>query len=65
MPIFEFECLDCHTEFEKLVRRAGATSEVACPVCDSRNLEEKISAFSAAVRGGAPSRSSSCAPSGG
>jgi putative FmdB family regulatory protein len=64
MPIFEFACLDCGVEFEKLLRKAGVISEVNCPVCKSRNIEEKISAFSSIGKSGS-SGGGSCAPSGG
>jgi len=65
MPIFEFECLQCGLQFEKLMRRAGAISDVACPVCESRNVEEKLSTF-ASLSGGSTSGSpGGCAPSGG
>jgi putative FmdB family regulatory protein len=65
MPIYEFECLECGVEFEKLVRKAGAVSEVACPVCDSRRIDEKISTFASFVKGSSAGPSGACAPSGG
>lgn len=40
MPIYEFECTECKSEFELLVR----SSEVpACPKCDSKRLEKLLS----------------------
>jgi len=65
MPIFEYECQKCGLEFEKLVRRADETLKVTCPACNSRKVDEKISAFSSRVKGGSSSRQGSCAPSGG
>ena len=62
MPIFEFECLYCGVEFEKLVWKAGSVSEVACPVCGSTRVDEKISTFASPARSGSYG---SCAPSGG
>jgi len=62
MPIFEFECLDCGVEFEKLVWRSAAVSDVACPVCGSTKVDEKVSTFASLAKG---SSSGSCAPSGG
>ncbi len=65
MPIYEFECLECGVQFEKLVRKAGATGEVSCPMCESRKIEEKLSAFASVSKGGTSTKSSACAPSGG
>jgi putative FmdB family regulatory protein len=48
MPIFEFACQDCHTDFELLVRSSTA---LACPHCQSTALEKKLSVFSTAQGG--------------
>lgn len=40
MPIFEYVCNDCATEFEALVR---GSKTPACPECGSANLERKLS----------------------
>ncbi len=65
MPIFEFECLECGVEFERLVIKAGAVSEVACPICGSRRVDQKISTFASLGTGGSAASSGGCAPSGG
>jgi putative FmdB family regulatory protein len=62
MPIFEFECLDCGVEFEKLVWKTASVSEVVCPVCGSGRVDEKISTFASFAKAGS---SGSCAPGGG
>ena len=49
MPIFEYRCAACGADFEQLVR---AGEEAACPFCESRELERKLSA---AAVGGASS----------
>ena len=41
MPIFEYECLECHQQFEHLQR--GAEPEPACPLCGTGNIERLIS----------------------
>lgn len=65
MPIYEFECLECSLEFEKLVRKAGAVSDVVCPACYSHRIDEKISTFASFVKGSSGVPSGACAPSGG
>jgi len=67
MPIYEFDCSECGTAFEKLVRRADAVNEVVCPSCGSAKVNEKLSAFASISGGGSsgPSGGSSCAPGGG
>jgi putative FmdB family regulatory protein len=60
MPIYEFQCSKCGAEFETLVLKASEKTGVKCPVCDSLELEEKLSSFAAG-----PSASSNCSPSGG
>ena len=67
MPLYEFDCSECGTAFEKLVRKADATSEVVCPVCGSRKVNEKVSAFASITKGGSSAAYSgpSCTPGGG
>ena len=50
MPIFEYACKDCGTQFEKLVR--GGTA-VACPTCGQDHLEQQYSTFAARAEGSA------------
>lgn len=42
MPIFEYRCTACESEFELLIR--GASTPV-CPSCGSTSLERQISMF--------------------
>ena len=42
MPLYEFECLSCHAEFESLVRGEAVP---ACPACGGVNLQRLLSAF--------------------
>ena len=48
MPIYEYECRDCHNDFELLVS-TGATP--VCPTCNSISLQKQLSTF-AVGRGG-------------
>lgn len=65
MPLYEFECLECGTMFEKLVRKVGATSDVACPECGSSRVQQQISSFASLAKGSATGPSGNCAPGGG
>ena len=60
MPLYEFECQECGARFENLVLKASEKTEVKCPVCGSRTLEELLSSFASTS-----STSGNCAPSGG
>ncbi|MFQ5647443.1 MAG: zinc ribbon domain-containing protein [bacterium] len=43
MPIFEYKCIDCGLEFEKLVIRSNQV--ISCPDCQGQKLKKLISAF--------------------
>jgi putative FmdB family regulatory protein len=47
MPIFEYQCGDCGSRFELLVR---ADTRIACPDCDSGNVVKRFSPFSSHVK---------------
>jgi len=40
MPLYDYRCTACHSEFELLVR---ASSVPACPQCGSTELERAVS----------------------
>ncbi|MFV0439168.1 MAG: FmdB family zinc ribbon protein [Desulfopila sp.] len=46
MPLYEFECLDCKSTFEQLVKSVGETDGLACRHCGSSNIRKIISAGS-------------------
>ena len=52
MPIYEYSCEDCGSNFEKLIRRTADRSEVACPKCTSQKLHQQFSSFAARVSDG-------------
>ncbi|MDR1677885.1 MAG: zinc ribbon domain-containing protein [Deltaproteobacteria bacterium] len=63
MPIYEFKCLDCGTDFEELVLSRSAA--VICPECGKPNCEKHLSSFRCGPSGGSmdlasSSSSSSC-----
>lgn len=64
MPIYEYVCGSCHSEFELLVR---GDEQPACPQCSSRRLEKQWSVPAAHAADGGdlpvcdlPSRGGSC-----
>jgi len=46
MPIYEFRCEECGTEFEKFVISPFQVSGIKCPNCGSDKVVKKISACS-------------------
>jgi putative FmdB family regulatory protein len=44
MPLFEYRCADCDTNFEKLTRHATADA-VTCPQCGGTHARRLISVF--------------------
>jgi putative FmdB family regulatory protein len=46
MPIFEFACRECGSQFEELMSHAMMASRGAvCPDCGSPDVERRLSAF--------------------
>ena len=64
MPIYEYHCAKCASDFQLFVR--GETV-IACPACESRKVERVMSlpARPAGNGGGGPNRSNLGPPSGG
>ena len=48
MPLFEYCCLACQSEFELLVR---TSSPPVCPACGGTSLERKLSLFAVSSDG--------------
>jgi putative FmdB family regulatory protein len=69
MPLYEYRCKDCGTEFEKQLRFSEASQLPACPNCNSTQTRKKISSvvsFTASSDSSfASSSSSSCSTGGG
>lgn len=67
MPIYEFYCPDCGTEFEKIVFSSTSDVKIVCPNCESERVQKLMSVFSGggkAVSSCGTCSSSSCASCG-
>jgi putative FmdB family regulatory protein len=60
MPIYEYRCDECGTEFEKRVATSAATDGLTCPSCGEAHLTRKLSLF--AARSGAPRNEGTAPP---
>jgi len=49
MPLYEYSCEDCKTEFEELV--AVGTERVPCPTCGGMNVRRRVSVCGFSVGG--------------
>ena len=58
MPIYEYSCEECGTEFELLVR---SDTKLECPTCQSTQLEKQLSVFATAESGQAAAAARSMA----
>lgn len=45
MPIYEYTCKDCNSQFEKFVRSMTANVEVKCPQCGGTDVKKGWSVF--------------------
>jgi len=64
MPIYEYVCEECKTQFEKIV--INKHEPISCPKCASKKATIQLSVFAtAAGNGSSPSGGSSPASGGG
>ncbi|MDZ7265468.1 MAG: zinc ribbon domain-containing protein [candidate division KSB1 bacterium] len=59
MPIYEFQCGECATRFDELVRSQQALSDIHCPNCHSQQVQRLMSAFGFSTSSGSLVGSSS------
>jgi len=45
MPLYEFECQQCHVVFEELVRMGSTGEGLNCPTCGHEKVGKKMSTF--------------------
>ncbi len=43
MPVYEYRCSSCQTDFEQLLRSAADERKVVCPECGTRSVTRKLS----------------------
>lgn len=43
MPIYEYQCLSCGNEFQKLILKQGEEKDIFCPECRAGNFKRLIS----------------------
>lgn len=61
MPMYEYECQDCHIVYEQLRRMSEADEGLECPTCHSTHVERQLSTFACAGSSGG----GACTPRGG
>ncbi len=45
MPLYEYRCANCGQTFELLRRMGDADRDLACPKCESEEIERLLSTF--------------------
>ena len=45
MPLYEYACLDCRTQFDALRSFKDADAPIACPDCESLETSRMLSLF--------------------
>lgn len=67
MPLYEYVCLTCGHEFEKIVRFSESGQTPTCPTCQSFDTRKRLSIVASCGAGSTSSIStgSSCGSSGG
>lgn len=61
MPLYQYRCNNCSSEFEELRRRDEADEAIECPNCKGMDVKRKMpSSISGNTQGGGTSHSSSC-----
>lgn len=63
MPIYEYICDECKTQFEKIV--INKQQEISCPRCASKKATIQLSVFATASANGSSSSSSGFSGGGG
>jgi putative FmdB family regulatory protein len=51
MPIYEYQCLDCHERFEVLQRMGEGAAGLKCPECGKLRVTKQFSTFASGAGG--------------
>lgn len=62
MPIYEYHCRDCRSDFEALVWTSREEQSVECPKCANKEVERILSPFARASSDRKDMSGSSCGP---
>ncbi len=65
MPMYEYSCLDCARQFERLLPMSATDQLVVCPFCQSTHVQRRLSLFAAHSRGGTTVETAPTAATGG
>ena len=49
MPIYEFQCNQCHTKFDEYFRSASEQKKLFCPSCQSDYVQKIFSVFGMSI----------------
>lgn len=54
MPIYDYQCRNCGSEFEELRKLSDSDEDVVCPYCGEKDCERQMSltALDASLGGG-------------
>ena len=50
MPLYEYQCADCHKDFTLLQSTSVRKEETVCEKCGSRNVLPKLSTFASKIQ---------------
>lgn len=55
MPIFEYKCEDCNSNYDVLHKSKENKDDIVCPSCNSRKYVKLMSSFSSVMSSGSSS----------